>query len=59
MLDVGPMHDGSLSQIQESRLHDLADWMLVNSEGMLFYTYFRDNVSLYATLLAWVCSMVA
>ena len=51
MLDVGPMHDGSLSQIQESRLHDLANWMEINSEGMLFYTYFRDNVSLYATLL--------
>ena len=33
LLDVGPMHDGSLSHIQESRLNDLADWMDINSEG--------------------------
>ena len=34
LLDVGPMHDGSLSHIQESRLNDLADWMDINSEGI-------------------------
>ena len=34
LLDVGPMHDGSLSHIQENRLNDLADWMDINSEGI-------------------------
>ena len=42
LLDVGPMHDGSLSHIQESRLNDLSDWMDINSEGTCLNINFNE-----------------
>lgn len=69
LLDVGPMHDGSLSHIQESRLNDLADWMEINSEaihgsrpflpdgampsGSFRYTKTKDSMGLYVFALDW------
>ena len=49
LLDVGPMHDGSLSHIQENRLNDLADWMDINSEGNELTLEFHSAKILFAT----------
>ncbi len=34
LLNVGPKPDGTLEDIAYERLHDIGDWMLVNSEGV-------------------------
>lgn len=70
LLDVGPTHDGSLSHIQEQRLHDLANWMEINAEaihgtrpflpdgavpsGDFRYTRTKDSMGLYVFVLDWV-----
>ena len=48
LLDVGPMHDGSLSHIQENRLNDLADWMDINSEGIELTLEFHSHENAYS-----------
>ena len=45
LLDVGPTHDGSLSHIQEQRLHDLANWMEINAEGIWYYRLHLQRAS--------------
>ena len=34
LLNVGPKPDGTLEDIAYERLHDIGDWMQVNSEGV-------------------------
>ncbi|MGA2186085.1 MAG: alpha-L-fucosidase [Bryobacteraceae bacterium] len=34
LLNIGPMADGSISDIQMDRLHKLGDWLAVNGEGI-------------------------
>ena len=60
LLDVGPTHDGSLSNIQHQRLNDLADWMEVNTEGKLIiirYTLNRLNSCISYISYSWNSSI--